>query len=314
MLVLRAGLPTLPTHPPQTLWGRVAGLLKGGVGGSPPNTLWVGYVALNCRCPLQTVSCIPLDPLRDQTSPWQVHLQGAAAGPPVTIRSLPQAIPPPSQSLGGIRRELTAQTPRLQRGEGRGREEVEKDELGAGRVSPLSAPTPGTYCPAMGTFDLWTDYLGLARLVGALRGEEEPETRLDPQPEPVPGPGDPRSSPEPSPAPERLCSFCKHNGESRAIYQSHMLKDEAGRVLCPILRDYVCPQCGATRDRAHTRRFCPLTGQGYTSVYSYTTRNSAGKKLARSDKARTQDSSHRRGGGASAGGWGKSTVKGACLC
>ncbi|KAK1342651.1 hypothetical protein QTO34_015417 [Cnephaeus nilssonii] len=155
----------------------------------------------------------------------------------------------------------------------------------------------------MGTFDLWTDYLGLARLVGALRGEEEPETRLDPQPEPVPGPGDQRSSPEPSPAPERLCSFCKHNGESRAIYQSHVLKDEAGRVLCPILRDYVCPQCGATRDRAHTRRFCPLTGQGYTSVYSYTTRNSAGKKLARSDKARTQDASHHRrgGGGASAG-------------
>lgn len=135
----------------------------------------------------------------------------------------------------------------------------------------------------MGTFDLWTDYLGLARLVGALRGEEEPETRLDPQPQPAPGPGAQRPSPE-SPAPERLCSFCKHNGESRAIYQSHVLKDEAGRVLCPILRDYVCPQCGATRDRAHTRRFCPLTGQGYTSVYSYTTRNSAGKKVSRPDK------------------------------
>ncbi|XP_014652336.1 PREDICTED: nanos homolog 3 [Ceratotherium simum simum] len=150
----------------------------------------------------------------------------------------------------------------------------------------------------MGTFDLWTDYLGLARLVGALRGEEEPETRLDPQPEPTPGPGGQRPVPESPAAPERLCSFCKHNGESRAIYQSHVLKDEAGRVLCPILRDYVCPQCGATRERAHTRRFCPLTGQGYTSVYSYTTRNSAGKRLARPDRARTQDPGHghRRGG------------------
>ncbi|XP_049731412.1 nanos homolog 3 [Elephas maximus indicus] len=158
----------------------------------------------------------------------------------------------------------------------------------------------------MGTFNLWTDYLGLARLVGAVRGEEEPESRLDPQPEPAPapapGPGDQRPSMEPSLAPERLCSFCKHNGESRAIYQSHVLKDEAGRVLCPILRDYVCPQCGATRERAHTRRFCPLTGQGYTSVYSYTTRNSAGKRLTRPDKPRTQDPGHRRGGGT--GGWG----------
>ena len=31
----------------------------------------------------------------------------------------------------------------------------------------------------MGTFNLWTDYLGLARLVGAQREEDEPETRLD---------------------------------------------------------------------------------------------------------------------------------------
>ncbi|XP_036701362.1 nanos homolog 3 isoform X2 [Balaenoptera musculus] len=120
--------------------------------------------------------------------------------------------------------------------------------------------------------------------------------------EPVPGLEGQTPSPESSPAPERLCTFCKHNGESRAIYQSHVLKDEAGRVLCPILRDYVCPQCGATREHAHTRRFCPLTGQGYTSVYSYTTRNSAGRKLARSDKAKTPDSGHRRGGGGACAG------------
>uniref|UniRef100_F6Z937 Nanos C2HC-type zinc finger 3 n=1 Tax=Callithrix jacchus TaxID=9483 RepID=F6Z937_CALJA len=154
----------------------------------------------------------------------------------------------------------------------------------------------------MGTFDLWTDYLGLARLVRALSGKEGPETRLNPQPEPE----EEKHCLEPSPAPERLCSFCKHNGESRAIYLSHVLKDEAGRVLCPILRDYVCPQCGATREHAHTRRFCPLTGQGYTSVYSHTTRNSAGKKLVRPDKAKTQDSGHRRGGGAGFRGAGKS--------
>ncbi|XP_048196629.1 nanos homolog 3 [Perognathus longimembris pacificus] len=152
----------------------------------------------------------------------------------------------------------------------------------------------------MGTYNLWTDYLGLAKLVGSLRREEEPEVRLDEaQPKAAalatPECQEPQAT-SPSPAPDRLCSFCKHNGESRAIYQSHVLKDEEGRVLCPILRDYVCPQCGATQDRAHTRRFCPLTGQGYTSVYSYTTRNSAGKKLARPDKGRAQDAGHRRGG------------------
>ncbi|ERE79111.1 putative nanos-like protein [Cricetulus griseus] len=153
----------------------------------------------------------------------------------------------------------------------------------------------------MGTFNLWTDYLGLASLVGALHEEEVPDVRLNPKPEPKPSLESQQASKEPSTAPERLCSFCKHNGESRAIYQSHVLKDEAGRVLCPILRDYVCPQCGATQEHAHTRRFCPLTGQGYTSVYCYTTRNSAGKKLTRPDKAKTQDAGHRSGGETAAG-------------
>ncbi|XP_055476707.1 nanos homolog 3 [Psammomys obesus] len=157
----------------------------------------------------------------------------------------------------------------------------------------------------MGTFNLWTDYLGLANLVGALHEEEKPCVRLDPKPEskpePKPSPASQQARKESSTAPERLCSFCKHNGESRAIYQSHVLKDEAGRVLCPILRDYVCPQCGATQEHAHTRRFCPLTVQGYTSVYCYTTRNSAGKKLTRPDKAKTQDAGYRPGGETAAG-------------
>ncbi|VFV38369.1 nanos homolog 3-like [Lynx pardinus] len=144
------------------------------------------------------------------------------------------------------------------------------------------------------------------------QGGEEVKSHLSSQPPPPPGPGADRPSPESSAAPERLCSFCKHNGESRAIYQSHVLKDEAGRVLCPILRDYVCPQCGATRERAHTRRFCPLTGQGYTSVYSYTTRNSAGKRVSRPDKARMQDSGHRRGGAAGAGAAGAGAAAAAC--
>ncbi|XP_041336387.1 nanos homolog 3-like, partial [Pyrgilauda ruficollis] len=64
------------------------------------------------------------------------------------------------------------------------------------------------------------------------------------------------------------CSFCQHNGEAPGVYQSHSLRDAQGRLQCPVLRSYVCPQCGATQDQAHTRRFCPRTHRGYTSVYA----------------------------------------------
>lgn len=54
-----------------------------------------------------------------------------------------------------------------------------------------------------------------------------------------------------------VCGFCKQNGESAEIYESHRLKAHNGRVLCPVLRKYMCPICGATGDTAHTLRYCP---------------------------------------------------------
>ena len=55
-----------------------------------------------------------------------------------------------------------------------------------------------------------------------------------------------------------VCVFCKNNGESEVVYSSHVLKDGAGRVTCPVLRAYTCPLCAAHGDNAHTIKYCPL--------------------------------------------------------
>eukprot|EP00063_Salmo_salar_P059098 XP_014033933.1 PREDICTED: nanos homolog 2-like [Salmo salar] len=53
------------------------------------------------------------------------------------------------------------------------------------------------------------------------------------------------------------CGFCKQNGETAEIFRSHKLKSKDSKVICPILRSYICPMCGGTGDNAHTRRYCP---------------------------------------------------------
>ncbi|XP_020025092.1 nanos homolog 2 [Castor canadensis] len=130
-------------------------------------------------------------------------------------------------------------------------------------------------------FDMWKDYFNLSQVVLALiqsRSQRLEVMEME-EPRPLPqlrqdqGPGATGGL-------TTLCNFCKHNGESRHVYSSHQLKTPEGVVLCPILRHYVCPLCGATGDQAHTLKYCPLNGS-QQSLYRRSGRNSAGRKVKR---------------------------------
>ncbi|XP_026110402.1 nanos homolog 3-like [Carassius auratus] len=139
-------------------------------------------------------------------------------------------------------------------------------------------------------FQPWKDYMGLADMIrGMQRPAEQPDAADDAAasaalPESPSGPTrahgtvttenrDPGhgKSTRSNPSEKKFCSFCKHNGESETVFTSHYLKDRAGAVTCPYLSQYVCPLCGATGAKAHTKRFCPLVDKTYSSVYAKTT-------------------------------------------
>jgi hypothetical protein len=84
----------------------------------------------------------------------------------------------------------------------------------------------------------------------------------------------------PTPRPRgqfRCCNFCKKNGEPWQMYCSHNLRDEFGRVTCPVLYRYRCPWCGATGEYAHTASYCPSNPYHRSSALtSRTPRKSCG--------------------------------------
>ncbi|XP_047495539.1 uncharacterized protein LOC125043483 isoform X1 [Penaeus chinensis] len=63
----------------------------------------------------------------------------------------------------------------------------------------------------------------------------------------------------------KFCGFCRRNGATLKKFLNHPLRNDVGKLVCPVLRSYTCPNCGATGDAAHTVSYCPSKKQPHNS-------------------------------------------------
>lgn len=60
---------------------------------------------------------------------------------------------------------------------------------------------------------------------------------------------------------EYICKFCVSNKEPYDECK-HLLKNDGRMIKCPVLYNFLCDICGATGDRAHTKKHCPRRAEG----------------------------------------------------
>ena len=62
-----------------------------------------------------------------------------------------------------------------------------------------------------------------------------------------------------------FCKVCKDAKKSESVYTSHSVRDETGKVVCPILLSQECKYC---KEKGHTPKYCPKSKGKYNSTIS----------------------------------------------
>jgi len=128
-------------------------------------------------------------------------------------------------------------------------------------VQAPPAPTQQRYYYQQGT-PTHPSQLEPVNLCQSMTQQVQPVPSVVPQPPAAPTNVDPPTIVQ-TPNRQRVviwnyCQFCQNNREPESFFKSHILRDQDGRVICPVLRAYNCPICNnGGGDKAHTKSYCP---------------------------------------------------------